>query len=114
MSNGDIEVLLRSRVPLIVIESRDESRVLRHLQLACRNATPLVSAARSDFGEVGRPSLGVPLFFWTITDGLRRADADHVVNQRQLADPLEVLKHIRAISIPAVFTLIDFHPFLKE
>ena len=63
MSNGDIEVLLRSRVPLIVIESRDESRVLRHLQLACRNATPLVSAARSDFGEVGRPSLGVPLFF---------------------------------------------------
>jgi hypothetical protein len=51
MSYGDLEVLLRSRVPLIVVESRDESRVLKLLQRACRRAPVLMPApvaARAD------------------------------------------------------------------
>ena len=51
MSYGDLEVLLRSRVPLIVVESRDESRVLKLLQRACRRA-PRMAAAPTG-GAVG-------------------------------------------------------------
>jgi hypothetical protein len=46
MSYGDLEVLLRSRVPLIVVESRDESRVLKLLQRACRRAPGVMPALR--------------------------------------------------------------------
>jgi SpoVK/Ycf46/Vps4 family AAA+-type ATPase len=113
MSNGDLEVLLRSRVPLIVIESRDELRVMKLLQLACRRASGLLPpAGRNELP--GRLSLGLPLFEWTLTDGLRRVDSDNSVNQRQFCEPIEVLKHMRANNLAAVFALVDFHPFLSE
>ena len=102
MSNGDLEVLLRSRIPLIVIESRDEYRVMKLLARACRR------------GSGTQPALGLPLFAWTITDGLRRADSDHSTPQRTLSEPLDVLRSIRASNMPAVYALVDFHPFLKE
>ena len=35
MQHDDLEVLLRSRVPLIAVESRDESEVLKALTRAC-------------------------------------------------------------------------------
>jgi SpoVK/Ycf46/Vps4 family AAA+-type ATPase len=114
MSNGDLEVLLRSRVPLIVIESRDETRVIKLLQLACRRVEPQPVQSLGREERVGRQTLGVPLFAWTITDGLRRADTDNCVSQRQFAEPIEALRHIRANNMSAVFALIDFHPFLSD
>ena len=35
MPANDLEVLLRSRVPIIVVESRDEAQVLKALTGAC-------------------------------------------------------------------------------
>ena len=35
MPSNDLEVLLRSRVPIVVVESRDEARVLTSLARAC-------------------------------------------------------------------------------
>jgi hypothetical protein len=50
----ELEVVLRSRIPLIVIESRDEERILALLKsLAARLARPQV----------------MPIFKWTVTDG---------------------------------------------
>jgi SpoVK/Ycf46/Vps4 family AAA+-type ATPase len=117
MSYGDLEVLLRSRVPLIVVESRDESRVLKLLQGACRRAPPAmaaVSIGTAGCDLTGKLSLGLPLFEWTITDGLRRLDGEGGPNQRNLSDPMEVLRHIRATNLCGVYALVDFHPFLKE
>ena len=55
----DLKVILRSRTPIIVIETRHEARMLEMLQ------TIAISAAGENYQ---------PLFQWTITDGLQRLD----------------------------------------
>ena len=94
----DLELVLESGTPLIVIETTDETRVLELLRE--------IALARS-------ASSYRPLFRWSITDGLQRLDLD-LEAQRHNADPEEALRHIRAINKPGVFALLDFHPFLKE
>jgi SpoVK/Ycf46/Vps4 family AAA+-type ATPase len=108
MSPDDLAVLLRSRVPLIVIESRDEPQVLKALLRACAR-----SAAETTPGTGGLGA-GLPLFQWTVTDGLKRLDVEGGVPQRTVAEPAEVLKHIRATNLSGVFALLDFHPYLSE
>jgi SpoVK/Ycf46/Vps4 family AAA+-type ATPase len=95
----ELTVLLRSRIPLVVIESRDETRVLNLLaSLSVRIA----------------PKAHMPMFQWTVTDGLKRIDVDLGPAQRHNAEPIEVLRHIRATSTAGVYVLVDFHPFLRE
>ena len=57
----DLELILRSRMPIVVIETRDEKRMLDLL----RNIT----MSRSS-------DVYIPLFRWTVTDGLQRLDID--------------------------------------
>src|SRR4051812_13866942 len=57
----ELATLIQSRVPLIALETRDESRALR-LLVACCNGT----TSRSH----------LPVFQWTVTEGLRRIDLD--------------------------------------
>jgi SpoVK/Ycf46/Vps4 family AAA+-type ATPase len=94
----DLEIILRSRTPLIVMETRDERRVLRMLQAI---------GMRSSTAEY------MPLFRWTVTDGLQRLDID-LAPQLINSQPADVLKHIRAVSKPAIYVLLDFHPFLDD
>jgi len=96
----DLGALLRSRVPMIVIESRDEPQVLKALLRAC----PSQALGGSD----------LPLFQWTVTDGLKRIDRDVGAPQRTVAEPADVLRHIRATNIPGVFALLDFHPYMQD
>ena len=94
----DLELVLESGTPLIVIETTDEARVLGLLhEIALSRAA---SAYR-------------PLFRWSVTDGIQRLDLD-LEAQRHNADPEEALRHIRAVGKPGIFALLDFHPFLKE
>jgi len=94
----DLEIVLRSRTPIIVIESRDERRVLRMLQ---------------NINIQSSPSGYLPLFRWTVTDGLQRLDID-LEPQLMNSQPVDVLKHIRAVSKPGIYVLLDFHPFLDD
>jgi SpoVK/Ycf46/Vps4 family AAA+-type ATPase len=94
----DLEIILRSRTPLIVMETRDERRVLRMLQ---------------DIGMQSSTSDYLPLFRWTITDGLQRLDID-LAPQLTNSEPADLLKHIRAVSKPGIYVLLDFHPFLDD
>lgn len=94
----DLEIILRSRTPLIVLETRDERRVLRMLQ-----AIGLQSST-ADY---------MPLFRWTITDGLQRLDID-LAPQLTNSEPADVLRHIRAVSKPGIYVLLDFHPYLDD
>ncbi len=96
----DLGALLRSRVPLIVIESRDEPQVLKALVRAC----PTQALGGSD----------LPLFQWTVTDGLKRIDRDAGAAQRTVAEPVDALRHIRATNLPGVYALLDFHPYLRD
>jgi hypothetical protein len=107
----DLAALLGSRVPLILIESRDEPQVLKALIRACgRVGGSAPSPATSE--AASRATL--PLFQWTVTDGMRRIDLDAGVPQRTVADPAEMLKHIRATNLSGVYALLDFHPYLHE
>ncbi len=98
-ASHELEVLLRSRIPLLLIESRDETRVLQML------ASISVRLARDAH---------TPMFEWTVTDGLKRIDVDLGPPQRHNAEPLEILRHIRATTVAGVYVLVDFHPYLAE
>ena len=94
----DLELILRSRTPIIVIETQDEARVMGML----RSIT--LSSSSSTY---------VPLFRWTVTDGLQRADIE-TQPQTLNSAPADVLKHIRAVHKPGAYVLLDFHPFLND
>ena len=94
----DLELILRSRTPIVVIESQDEQRMLRMLQ------SITLERAREAYS---------PLFRWTITDGLQRLDIA-LEPQAINSAPTDVLKHIRAVSKPGIYVLLDFHPFLDD
>lgn len=97
-ANHDLELILRSRTPIIVIESRDEARMLEFLK----------SIAMQRSSESYKP-----LFRWTITDGLQRLDI-LLEPQALNSEPTDVLKHIRAVMKPGIYVLLDFHPFLED
>jgi hypothetical protein len=94
----DLELALRSRTPIVVVETRDESRLLVMLRTFSR------LQSKSDY---------LPLFRWSVTDGLQRLD---IVMEPQLhnAQPADVLRHIRAVTKPGVYVLLDFHPYLAD
>ncbi len=94
----DLELILRSRTPIVVIETRDESRMLALL-------TSITIARAKD--------CYVPLFRWTVTDGLQRLDIS-LEPQLHNSDPGEVLRHIRAVKKPGIYVLLDFHPYLED
>ena len=80
----DIELLVRSRHGLIIIDTDEEER-----------ATTLLTHLAD--------SMQLPLFIWTRTRGLRRADLDNAVYGT--ADAAQALAHIAASPIPAIYLL---------
>ena len=94
----DLELILRSRMPVVVIETRDEKRMLDLL----RDIT--VSQAGDGY---------LPLFRWTVTDGLQRLDID-LEPQLHNSEPVDVLRHIRAVSKPGIYVLLDFHHYVQD
>jgi hypothetical protein len=94
----DLEIILRSRTPIVVIETQDEARVLEVLKSIS------IQSSSNEY---------LPLFRWTVTDGLQRLDID-LEPQLLNSEPADVLKHIRAVSKPGIYVLLDFHPFLDD
>src|SRR5688572_30814103 len=95
----ELEALLASRLALIVVESREEARVLELV----RQASLKVKHAR-----------GWAVFQWTATEGLLRLDIDMGGSQRTLADAGMLLRHIKSAQIPGIYVLLDFHPYLRD
>ena len=55
----------------------------------------------------------MPLFRWTVTDGLQRLDIS-LEPQLHNSEPTEVLRHIRALSKPGIYVLLDYHPYVSD
>ncbi len=91
----DLAALLRARVPLVVVETRDEERALAAVLDVARAATP-----------------PLPVFEWAVSQGLRRADVEMGV-QAFNADPARMLMTLLD-SIPGIYVLLDFHPYLDD
>lgn len=90
----DLKILVTSRNPIIVIESREEQAVIEGFK-------KLVGTAYK------------ALFLWSITTGLKRIDIDLEV-QKFNDDPLKVLEQIKATKHPGIYVLPDFHPYLND
>jgi hypothetical protein len=111
MNSNDLSVLIRSRVPILVIDSADEAQVIKTVLRASGHPSQPVE------GRVlvpSRPTAGLPVFRWTVTDGLKRLDADFGAAQRTVTEPAQVLKHIRASNLAGIHILLDFHPYLSD
>ena len=91
---NDIELVIKSRIPLIVIESHEESRVVDMMRQIAIN-------------------IGKPVFKWSITEGLERIDRK-MAPQKHNSEPTDVLGHIKAVKSPGLYILTDFHPYLDE
>ena len=90
----DLELLLRSRVPILTIETRDELPVKQlFASLALRMAMPVMA--------------------WSATTGLQRIDLD-LAPQRHASDPQQALGQIKATPSPTIYLLMDFHPYLDD
>ncbi len=91
---ADLMSLIRSRVPLIAIESQEELRVVELLQEVV--------------AQVGRT-----YFKWSATEGLHRQEEGYNP-QRHNAKPQDVLAHIKASDTSGLYLLLDFHPYLED
>ncbi len=91
----DLELLLRSNVPLIAVETQEEQRVREMLLRMV-------------------PRLRQHLFQWTVTDGLRRVDLDGTPAYQDSAEPAEFLRHVRDNGEAGIYLLADFHPYLEH
>lgn len=91
----DLELLVNSSVPSIVVETNEEKRVVDVLQ------------------KLAISRLHRPLFRCKVTEGLERLDIDAEL-QRHNAKPVEMLTQLKATIKGGVYVLLDFHPFLDE
>lgn len=93
-SVNDLEILVRSRVPIILVESRDEPRALEVFKrLAVRT--------------------GQPVMCWSVTTGLQRLDLD-LQPQAHAREPAQALGQIKATGKAGIYVLLDFHPYLED
>ena len=91
----DLQLLIRSHVPLLVVETHDENRARELLtRLAIKEA--------------------LPLFVWSVTDGLQRLGFAELPTAEALLEPDAVLKSIKAHREAGLFVLCDIHPYLAD
>ncbi len=89
----DIELLIRSRYCIIHVDTAEEER-----------AGGLVAHVAD--------RLGLPLFVWTRTRGLRRTDKEGPVFNT--AEPAHALRHVEAARFPAIYHFRGLGPFLQD
>lgn len=89
----DLGVILRSRFPLVAIESHEEPRVVSLLERIAESNRWM-------------------LFVWSLVDGLRRSgNTESMPMTRTLT---ECLAHINKTSQGGLYVLLDAHPFLAD
>jgi MoxR-like ATPase len=88
----DLRLLIQSRYPILYVETYDEERLGQMLARISRE-------------------LGMPLFTWSVSQGLEGPGAPFLAETRQ---PIKLLEGIRERKAPALYLLRDFHPYLKE
>ena len=92
---NDLKVLIKSKTPIVVIETHDEARVLQ-----------LFNQLVIEFPK--------HLYKWAVTDGLQRIDVENMQPQAFNKEPLEALKHIRGGSQSGIYLFMDFHPYIED
>ena len=89
----DLTVILKSRFPLVVIETSEEPRVLQLLERIANLE-------------------GWALFIWSVVEGLHRAGRN--VRIPQTNDFRHCLQHIEATQQNGIYVVLDAHRFLDD
>ena len=90
----DLELVLQSRIPIIVLETREERRAMELLRSIVERS-------------------GQRLFRWTITEGL--IPVVHGLGlQAETVEPAAALLHVKNDKKEAIYVLVDFHPWLED
>ncbi|HEX4342723.1 MAG TPA: AAA family ATPase [Verrucomicrobiae bacterium] len=90
----DLEAIIRSRTPLIAVESNEEPQVVRMIR------------------QIGQ-RLQAKAYRWTVTDGLQAFSPMDQPAQVVMKSQ-EVLNFIKSSASYSIFVLLDFHPFLED
>lgn len=98
-ARAELGALVAGRVPIVVVETRDE-------EAATRLVVDTVAGPHTV-----RP---LPVFTWTVTQGLRRRDLDLGGPQRHATRPGDALRWILDSRLEGVYVLLDLHPFLDD
>jgi len=89
----EIEILIKSRYPLIYVVSPEEGRVIEKLDtIACDG--------------------GKELKLWSITRGIHDLKGDGRDEETQ--DPLNALDYVSDYSSPSIWVFLDFHNFITD
>ena len=89
----DLSLILKSRFPIVTIETTEEPRILELLAEVCRKER-------------------LALFAWSVTSGLRRhGNENHLMNTQDLAS---CLRFIQATPQQGVYVLLDAHAFMAD
>ena len=91
---ADLELLLRSRIPIIAVSSNEEERVV-------------------DIFHTLQSNRDQSLFKWTVTDGMTRLD-QKMGSQAFVKNPHDALSQIRSTPKAGIYLLLDFHPYLED
>lgn len=91
----DLGLMLDRNVPLLLVESYEESRVLELLT------------------RIG-VKRGLALQQWTVSDGLRRLGFGEDNASENSHQPVEALKQIKSREQGGLFVFCDLHPFLED
>ena len=89
----DLDLLLRSRHSIVVLDTSEEDRaesLLKHLA----------------------DQLDLPLFAWTPSKGLRRTDKEAGIYAT--AEPGQALDHVESARFPAIYLFKGFEPYLAD
>jgi AAA+ superfamily predicted ATPase len=90
----DLEAIIRSRTPLIAMESNEEPQIVAMVR------------------EIAK-KLKLMAFRWTVTEGLQAFDPNDQP-LHSVTKSLEVLNYIKNSSNNCLFVLLDFHPYLED
>jgi AAA+ superfamily predicted ATPase len=90
----DLEAIIRSRTPLIAMESNEEPQIVRMVRQIAQK-------------------FQLRAFRWTVTEGLQAYDPMDQPSQ-SVTKSQEVLSYIKNSSNNCVFVLLDFHPYLAD
>ena len=90
----DLEAIIRSRTPLIAVESNEEPQIVRLVR------------------QIGR-RLQIKTYRWTVTEGLQAFNPCDQPKESVLKSN-ELLNYIKTSASYCLFVLLDFHPYLQD
>jgi hypothetical protein len=90
----DLEAIIRSRTPLIAVESNEEPQIVRLVR------------------QIGS-RMQVKAYRWTVTEGLQAFDPGDQP-QQSVVKSQDLLNYIKNSASNCLFVLLDFHPYLQD